>query len=151
MEGEWKRIVLIHLCVGVLLVYLLNLQPVAPDSLQQVTETGDECVLLHTGDADLTVTELHRFPAHLLHQHALCLDQETQSRNRTIISEVTTYHDVLHSLTDPWCADLLSKPIFPTTYLISALLQETLHKLPVGLSNDRRGQVGQFGLADGSA
>lgn len=37
------------------------------------------------------------------------------------------------------------------TYLISAFLQQTLHKLPVGLSDDRRGQVGQFGLPDGGA
>lgn len=69
------------MCVCVLLVYLFNLQPMAPDSLQQVTEAGDECVLFYAGDADLTVTKLHCFPAHLLHQHALCLERETQPCN----------------------------------------------------------------------
>lgn len=52
---------------------LFNLQPVAPDPLQQVAQAGDQGVLLHTGDADLAVTQLHGLPAHLLHQHALGL------------------------------------------------------------------------------
>lgn len=147
MESKWKHIVfkyllLLCICVGVLLVYLFNLQPMAPDSLQQVTEAGDECVLLHAGDADLTVTELHCLPAHLLHQHALCLDRETRSCNRS-----TTWEDATHRCTDP----SLKAKFLPLTYLIPALLQQTLHKLPVGLSDDRRGQVGQFGLADGGA
>lgn len=52
---------------------LLDLKPMAPDSLQQVTQTGDQGVLLHAGDADLTMTQLHSLAAHLLHQHALGL------------------------------------------------------------------------------
>lgn len=56
---------------------LFNLQPVAPDPLQQVTETRDQSVLFHTGDADLSVAQLHRFPTHLLHQHTLSLHVDT--------------------------------------------------------------------------
>lgn len=59
---------------------LFDLQPVAPDSLQQVTQTRYQGVLLHTGDADLAVAQLHSLPAHLLHEHALGL------RGRTHIS-----------------------------------------------------------------
>lgn len=33
-------------------------------------------------------------------------------------------------------------------HLISALLQQSLNKLPVGLCDDRRRQVGEFGLAE---
>lgn len=73
-------------CLRVLLLYLFDLQPVAPDPLQQVTETGDERVLLHASDADLTVTKFHRLPAHLLHQHALCLDEKKQQQ-RTSVTE----------------------------------------------------------------
>lgn len=36
-------------------------------------------------------------------------------------------------------------------YLVSAFLQKALHKLPVGLSDDGGGQVGQLGLPDGGA
>ena len=32
--------------------------------------------------------------------------------------------------------------------LVSALLQQSLYKFPIGMSNDRRGEVGQFGLPD---
>lgn len=35
---------------------LFNLQPMAPDPLQQVTETRNQGVFLNTGDADLSVT-----------------------------------------------------------------------------------------------
>lgn len=76
----------VHFCC----LYLFNLQPVTPDSLQQVTEAGDERVLLHAGDADLTMTKLHCLPAHLLNQHTLCLSQETQAGKRTTTSVVTT-------------------------------------------------------------
>ena len=33
-------------------------------------------------------------------------------------------------------------------HLVPALLQQSLHKLPVGVSDDGGGQIGQFGLAD---
>lgn len=38
-----------------------------------------------------------------------------------------------------------------TAHLVATLLQQTFHKLPVGLGNHWRGEVGQFGLADGAA
>ena len=38
-----------------------------------------------------------------------------------------------------------------TAHLVAAFLQQTFHKLPVGLGNHWRGEVGQFGLADGAA
>lgn len=37
------------------------------------------------------------------------------------------------------------------TNLVPALLQQTFNKFPVGLGDDRRRQVGQFGLSNGSA
>ena len=39
----------------------------------------------------------------------------------------------------------------PTAHLVAAFLQQTFHKLPVGLGNHWWGEVGQFGLADGAA
>lgn len=37
------------------------------------------------------------------------------------------------------------------TNLVPALLQQPFNKFPVSLSDDRRRQVGQFGLSDGRA
>ena len=62
---------------------LFDLQPVAPDALQQVTEAGDERVLLHPCDADLPVAQLHRLTPHLLHQHALSLHNNTTESQHT--------------------------------------------------------------------
>ncbi len=58
-------------------MYLFDLQTVAPDSFQQITQAGDERVLLHTSDANLPVAQLHRFPSHLLHQHAFGLSHRS--------------------------------------------------------------------------
>lgn len=52
---------------------LFNLQTMTPDPLQQVTETGDQGVLLHARDANLAVTQLHGLPTHLLYQHTFRL------------------------------------------------------------------------------
>lgn len=53
--------------------YLLDQQAVAPYPLQEVAEAGDQGVLLQARDAGLSVAQLHRFVAHLLHQHAFGL------------------------------------------------------------------------------
>lgn len=58
-------------------MYLFDLQTVAPDSFQQITQAGDERVLLHASDANLPVAQLHRFPSHLLHQHAFGLSHRS--------------------------------------------------------------------------
>ncbi len=58
-------------------MYLFDLQTVAPDPFQQITQAGDERVLLHTSDANLPVAQLHRFPSHLLHQHAFGLSHRS--------------------------------------------------------------------------
>ena len=71
---------------------LFNLQPVAPDPLQQVAEAGDESVLLHPRDADLPVAQLHRLPAHLLHQHALRLHQNHKTPGEQVFVHPTPPH-----------------------------------------------------------
>ncbi len=53
--------------------YLFLLQSVAPDTFQQVTQAGNECVFLHPGDGGLPVTQLHGLLTHLLYQHTLGL------------------------------------------------------------------------------
>ena len=53
---------------------LFDLQPVAPDPLEQVTQAGDQSVLLQSSNVGLTMTQLHRLPSHLLHQHTLSLN-----------------------------------------------------------------------------
>lgn len=58
---------------------LFDLQPVAPDPLQEVTEARNKSVLFNTGDADLSVAQLHGLPTHLLHQHTLGLQGETHA------------------------------------------------------------------------
>lgn len=59
---------------------LFNLQPVTPDPLQEVTETSNQGVLLHTCDANLAVTQLHGLSAHLLYQHSFRL--QTKKLNK---------------------------------------------------------------------
>lgn len=63
------------------LTHLFDLQPVAPDPLQQVTQAGDERVLLQAGDVGLTVAQLHRLSTHLLHQHPLGLENTRAQKN----------------------------------------------------------------------
>lgn len=53
--------------------YLLDLQAVAPYPFQEVTEAGDQGVLLQARYVCFSVAQLHCFVAHLLHQHAFCL------------------------------------------------------------------------------
>lgn len=53
--------------------YLLDQQAVAPYPLQQITEAGDQGVLLQARDVGFSVAQFHGFVAHLLHQHAFGL------------------------------------------------------------------------------
>ena len=79
---------------------LFNLQPVAPDPLQQVTEAGDESVLFHPRDADLPVAQLHRLPAHLLHQHALRLHNNNTAPDEHVFARPTPDMSPLKSNVD---------------------------------------------------
>lgn len=63
------------------LTHLFDLQPVAPDPLQQVTQAGDERILFQTSDIGLTVAQFHCLSAHLFYQHPLGL-QNTSKKNQ---------------------------------------------------------------------
>lgn len=52
---------------------LLQLQTMAPGSLQQVTQAVDECVLLQAGDAGFPLSQFHALFPHPLHQHSFGL------------------------------------------------------------------------------
>lgn len=65
---------------------LFNLQPVAPDPLQQVTETCNQGVFLNTGNADFSVAQLHSLTPHLLYQHTFSLQRDNNS-NLIFVSE----------------------------------------------------------------
>lgn len=68
------------------ILYLFDLQAVAPYSLQQVTQASDECILLQPSDIRLTVAELYSLSTHLLHQHPLSLKPEHTSLIKTATS-----------------------------------------------------------------
>lgn len=55
---------------------LLQLQTMAPGSLQQVTQAVDECVLLQAGDAGLPLSQFQALLPHSLHQHSFGLKGE---------------------------------------------------------------------------
>lgn len=52
---------------------LFKLQAVSPGSLQEVTQTMDESVLLQPCDVSLALAQLHTLLSHPLHQHLFCL------------------------------------------------------------------------------
>lgn len=126
-------------------MYLFDLQTVAPDSFQQITQAGDECVLLHSSDADLPVAQLHRFPSHLLHQHAFGLSHRSNGVSYSLNAGLYG--------SPRWISIpvLFNKIYRIKTHLISAFLQQSLYELPVGLCDDWRWQVGEFGLAESGA
>lgn len=53
--------------------YLLDLQAVAPYPFQQVTEAGNQGVLLQASYVCFSMAQFHCFVSHLLHQHAFRL------------------------------------------------------------------------------
>lgn len=85
---------------------LFDLQPVAPDPLQQVTETRYQGVLLHAGDADLAVTQLHSLPTHLLHQHAFGL--QGNKHINTLQINTLTYWILFFRFGEPYYNNNLS-------------------------------------------
>lgn len=149
-------------------LYLFDLQTMTPDPFQKITQAGDERVLLHPRDADLPMAQLHRLPAHLLHQHTFCLRHEINGVRYSLHHNpgVDIWSDhfnlgftaFFRDQTSDWniwrlCYQpLLNHHISKVKmHLISALLQESLDKLPVGLCDDWWWEVGEFGLAESGA
>ena len=52
---------------------LADLQPVAPDSLEKITEGDNEGIFFDSGQADVSMAQLHSLVTHFGHQHSLRL------------------------------------------------------------------------------
>lgn len=70
-------------CAGIFIPHLFDLQTVAPYPFQEVTQTGYQGVLFHSCDIHLTMTKLHSFSTHLLHQHPLSLKKD-KAKERSV-------------------------------------------------------------------
>ncbi|KAL0612137.1 hypothetical protein AAY473_018766 [Plecturocebus cupreus] len=77
--------------------YLLDLQAMAPYPLQQVTQAGDQGILLQASDVCFSMAKFHRFVSHLLYQHAFGL-RISRAVIRHPSSEIKTNKSITESL-----------------------------------------------------